>query len=469
MTVRPGWSGPGGAAEVLRVSYPLILGHVSFTLQMFIDRLFLTWYAPEAVAGAITAGFVVWTPMILFIGTGEYVTTFVAQYIGAGRRERVGAVMGQGVYFALLAGALMASLAPLAPAAFARAGHASEVLRHEVAYASALLLGAAPTILLATLSGFFAGRGHTRVVLRVNVLATVLNIGLDWLWIFGRLGFPEGGAAGAAWATVASQAFGSAVLLAVMLSRENRREFGTGAVWRLEGALLRRLLRYGLPAGLAFCLEVFAFALFLLIVGRLGTEPLAATGLAFNLNMIVFTPMLGMGLGIASLVGRYLGEDRPEVAERVTWSAFAVSLVYMTACGLLYAGAPRLLTAPLVHGGDVARLASLEETIVVLLRFVAVYSIFDMANVVFSAALKGAGDTRFPVLSTVAFSWLVMLAPAYVACEHLGGGLYTAWVAASAYVFCQGLAMLTRFRAGHWKSMRVIEPEVAATRSDALD
>ena len=103
------WRGPGGAREVALLAYPLILGHLSFTIQTFVDRLFLTWYSAEAVAGAVTGLFAVWAIIALFTGTGEYLTTFVAQYFGARRPERIGAAMWQGIYFSLGAGALVAT------------------------------------------------------------------------------------------------------------------------------------------------------------------------------------------------------------------------------------------------------------------------------------------------------------------------------------------------------------------------
>src|SRR6185295_17109267 len=91
------WQGPGGGREVLGIAYPLILSQLSFTLQTFADRLFLTWYSAEAVAGAVTGLFATWALIGLFIGTGEFLTTFVAQYLGAGRPERIGPAMWQGI------------------------------------------------------------------------------------------------------------------------------------------------------------------------------------------------------------------------------------------------------------------------------------------------------------------------------------------------------------------------------------
>jgi MATE family multidrug resistance protein len=453
---KAGWSGPGGAGEVLRIGYPLILGQMSFTLQVFIDRLFLTWYSPDAVAGAVTALFAVWTLVGVCIGTGEYATTFVAQYLGARRHHRIGPAVWQGFYFCVLAGALIAGLTPFVEPVFRAAGHAPDVLRYEVQYARVLMLGAFPVVLMPTLSAFFAGRGQTRVILVANVLATIVNAVLDYFWIFGHGGFPRAGVVGAAVATVLSQVFGCLFYLALMARREFRTAFRTFDA-RFEPALFGRLVRYGLPAGLQYSLEIGAFALFMMIVGRIGSAELAASGIAFNLNMIVFMPMLGLGIAVSSLVGRYLGEERPEVAERVTWSAVTMSMAYMTLCGLIYVLLPRLLLAPYAAGSELAAFAAVEETAVVLLRFIALYSIFDMLNVVFAAGIKGAGDTRYPLALTFVLSWIAMLLPAYFWCVRGAGGVFAAWTCASAYVILLGLLMMRRFLGGRWKSMRVIE------------
>jgi multidrug resistance protein, MATE family len=454
------WQGEGGAGEVVRVAYPLVLSHLSLTLQVFVDRLFLTWYSAEAVAGAFTGMLATLAFIGVFTATGEYLTTFVAQYVGAGRPERIGPAVWQGIYFSMGAGLVLWALRPLAGPFFALAGHDPALQRHEVDYAAALLQGGCAAVLMATLSSFFAGRGATRVVLAANVAALLVNCLLDYLWIFGRGGFPEWGVRGAAWATVASQVTGALLFLAVILKREFRVTYHTLRGWRFDPALFARLLRYGLPTGLQYSLEIFAFALFTLILGHVGVAPLAATSLAFNLNMIVFMPMLGLGVGVSSMVGRYLGGDRPALAERTTWSAFWLSLLYMLACGALYLLAPRMLLMPYGAHADPAQFGEVREIAVVLLRFVAVYSIFDMMNVVFASALRGAGDTRVPMAATVVLSWVAMLLPAYVGCVLLGHGVYFAWCTVTAYVLVLGLTMFARFRAGGWRHLRVIEPAV---------
>jgi MATE family multidrug resistance protein len=456
-TLRAWWRAPGGGREVLLIGYPLMLSQLSFQLQAFVDRLFLSWYSPTALAAAATAVFTVWGLLGVFIGTGEYLTAFVAQYLGAGRPRRVGATMWQGIYFSLLAGVLMAALLPLMPRLFAAAGHAPELRAYEVTYAGILLLGAFPAVLMATLSTFFAGRGQTRVVLFANVLATLVNVVLDWWWIFDHGGRRGYGVAGAAWATVVSQAMGAAVYFVLMMRADFRRDYATLSAFRPELALIKRLLRFGLPTGLQYSLEVLAFAGFLMVVGRLGVVPLAATSIAFNLNGLVFMPMLGLGMGVSALVARHLGAEQPGAAERSVYSGLALSGVYMALWGGLYIGVPRLLAAPYGAGADPRAFAAVSEAVVVLLRFVAFYSIFDMVNVIAAAGLKGAGDTRYPLGITVVLAWVVLLPPAYLVCVVFPLGLNAAWGCATAYVLALGVLMWRRFRRGRWKSLRVIE------------
>jgi MATE family multidrug resistance protein len=453
--------------QVLSIAYPLILSQMSFTVQVFVDRLFLTWYSAEAVAGAVTGLLVTWSVVGLCVGTGEYVTTFVAQYYGARRFRRIGAALWQGIYFSVMAGALTAALSPFAGALFAHTGHIALLREYETTSSRLFLLGSGPVILMATLSSFFAGRGRTLPILAVNVGATAVNAVLDYLWIFGHGGFPRAGVAGAALATISSQVFGCVAYLVLILQAEHRREFATLAAWRPEPALLWRLLRYGVPAGLQFSIEIMAFAIFLVVIGRLGTAPLAASSIAFNLNMIVFMPLLGIGLAVSSLVGRYLAAEQPDTAERSAYSAFRIGLVYLGICSALYLLAPRLLVAPYAAGADPGSFAEVGRLAIVLLRFVAFYSLFDMMSVLFAAALKGAGDTTYPLLATLIISWTVMVIPSYLLCAYFGAGVYTAWTTASAYCVCVGVLMFRRFRSGRWKSLRVIEAPVFAVGTAA--
>jgi MATE family multidrug resistance protein len=457
--VRGLWRGDGGARSVLTLALPLVLSMMSVTLQHFIDRMFLTWWSAEAVAGATAGGFAIYILTGLCGGTAEYSAAFVSQYVGAGRPERIGRIVFQASYFALFAGLVGFGLSFGVSSFFDAVGHPEALRVHEVAYSRVMLTGLGPMVLMIALSAYFAGRGRTIEILIVNVMVTALNMVFDWLLIFGRLGFPEMGTTGAAWATVGTQTFGAMLYIALIVRSKERRAHGFHD-YQFRGDLFRRLMRLGVPSGLQPSLEILAFALFMFVLGSLGTGPLAATSLAFNLNALVFLPAIGLGYGVSTLVARHLGENRPGVAERTVKSGLVIAEAYMIVCSLAYVGIPRVLLAPYGWGADPAVFTEVRETAVVLLRFVAFYSIFDMVNVVCAAGLKGAGDTRFPMFATVIISWFFMLFPTWWFCVRGDHGVYVAWAFATLYVVLLGLTMFVRYRLGAWKQLRVIETDL---------
>src|SRR5207244_3459774 len=140
--------------------------------------------------------------------------------------------------------------------------------------------------------------------------------------------------------------------------------------WRWDGALFARLLRFGLPNGLQWMLDGVAFTVFLFLVGRLGDVELAATNIAFAINMLAILPMLGMGQAVAVLVGQRLGQNRPDVAERTTWTGFGMAQFYVGAVAVLYAFAPQVFVY-IFLGNEDPKGPQIAGLIPVLLRFVA--------------------------------------------------------------------------------------------------
>ncbi|HPC47522.1 MAG TPA: ABC transporter permease subunit, partial [Deltaproteobacteria bacterium] len=154
------WHDQGGCREVLVLALPLVLSTSSWAVQHFVDRMFLTWYAPEAIAAAMPAGILNFAVMSFFIGTAGYVSTFVAQYTGAGMNERVGPALWQGLYFSCIGGAVLAALVAPADAIFSWVGHEKAVRENEVYYFRYLCAGAFPAIASSALSGLFTGLGR---------------------------------------------------------------------------------------------------------------------------------------------------------------------------------------------------------------------------------------------------------------------------------------------------------------------
>jgi MATE family multidrug resistance protein len=453
------WSEENGYRVVLKMAVPLILSTGAWAIQQFVDRVFLTWYSPESIAAALPSGITNLTLFSLFIGTASYVNTFVAQYFGANRSERIGLVVWQGIFLALPAIGLCLIVAPWVSDFFKLMGHDARVQEQEIIYFRVLLYGAPAVVITNAVSGVFSGIGKPWTIVLVDGTATLINIVLDYVLIFGKFGFPEMGIAGAGWATVIGMSVGAVMFLFLLLRPGIRIPYKIGKGFRFDEKLFRRLLFYGIPNGMQIFLEVSAFTLFIMIIGKVGVDELAATNVAFNINSLAFVPMLGMMTAISTLVGQRLGGDRPDAAERITWSAFHLCFGFFCVLSIGYFFWPGLFLLPYRLGQDPAQAQSMQVLLPPLLRFVAIYSLFDAMNMTFSAALKGAGDTRFVARTTIQLSWTLMVVPSIVGWYLFNCGLYWLWIFVTLYVTALGLTFFWRFRRGWWRDLRVIEEE----------
>jgi MATE family multidrug resistance protein len=449
----------GSWRELVQVAWPLVVSSGSLSLMYVVDRMFLSWYSQDALAGSGPAGLLHWTIISLALGTAVYVNAFVAQYDGAGRPDRLAASLWQGVWFSLVAGALVIPLGPLAKGMFALIGHETGVQRQEVAYFVPLCYGTVPILLSATLACYFSGRGKTRAIMWVNLASAAIDGALNYVLIFGWGPVPALGAAGAAISTVVGSV-ASVAMYAVLMFRDANAA-SLAAHWRPDRELLGRLLRFGMPSGTHLLVDGLCFTLFIQIVGLVGSRELAATNLAFTLNTLVFVPILGLNTAIMTLTGQRIGEGRPELAVRTTWLAFAVAEAFTLGCAAVYLLAPSLILLPYRYRTDPVEFVVLSDQVIVLLRFVAVYSVFDAASIVFGAAIRGAGDTRFTLWFAAVTGVVLMVLPTWVAYRYFDGGLLSAWSAATVLIIVLGIGFYLRFQGGKWKSMRIIEGPVA--------
>jgi len=452
------WYQLNGYRHVLAVGLPLVVSFGTTSLIHFTDRVFLANYSIDAIAAALPAGIASFLSLCFFMGVVSYVNVFVAQYVGAGAPERVGASLWQGIYFSLASGLFLAALYLVAEPLFRFAGHDPEVMRLEVIYFRILTLGAGTVVLATTLSCFYSGRGLTRPVMLINLVGAGLNIPLDYLLINGVGPFPEMGIAGAAVATVISQVVLVALFGLAVFRKRNEHAFAVRSAWAWDSVLMRRMLRYGLPGGIQFFLDILVFTFFVFMVGRLGRAELAATNIVIAINTLSFMPMVGLSVAVSTLVGQAIGAGKPSGGVRATTSTLHIALAYMGLVALAFVFLPReLLSFFYTEGSSAAAQSRMVELGVELLRFVAVYSMFDAMVLVYVGSLKGAGDIYFVMWSMALICLGLVIAPLLVGVEVLGMGLYFIWGCVTLYVVVLGLVLRWRYSRGLWKKMRVIE------------
>ena len=451
---------PGGYRETLKVAWPLIMSMGSFTLMQFTDRLFLAWYSAVSIQAALPAGILSFTLVSGFMALAGYANTFVAQYHGAGDGPGCSRATAQGILLALLSWPVMLALIPLGLWLLQISGHAPAVLAEERAYFAILMLGGVTAPLGAAVGGFFSGRGDTFTTMITNVIGNALNIVLDYAMIFGRWGCPEMGIRGAAWATVISGFVSPALLLLLYFSRRYDRPFRTRGAFRWDPPLMRRMLRFGLPAALHLLLDVGAFTLFVLLTGRLGATALAASNIALSINNIAFMPLLGMGMAATILVGQYQGARQPEVAERAGLTAMKLAWGYMGVIAISFVLFARMYFS--LFTGSAPGMVAMDDVLDKgrwLLVMMSVWGMLDAISLVLGGALKGAGDTRFVLLCSALMTWLLWIPGEAILLLWLDAGLLSAWIWMTVFIFLLSAGFWFRFRRGRWKSIEMIRHE----------
>lgn len=442
---------------ILSIAWPLIVANSFWNLQMTIDRLFLAEFSTEAMGAAVAVMGVFWTPMALLQQTAAYVTTFVAQYLGAGRKDMIGPAVWQSLWVSIAGGLLFLLLIPAASAIFSGMGHAASMQRLESDYFIAMCFSALPTAVVAAASGYFTGLGRTQVIMQINGVGLVANAVLDYFMILGKGGFPKMGIAGAGYATAIGTAVAAVYGVWLVFSDRERREYHLHSGWKWNADLLRRFIRFGVPSGMQWALEGLAFSIFLIFIGRMtdGSAALSASSIVVTVMMLSILPALGMAQATAVLVGQYLGEKRPNDAESAVWAGWQVTIMYILVAGLTFVLFPGFYLSWFANKSDPEMWAKVTVIAPYLLMFVATFTTSDSVNLIFSFSLKGAGDTKFVTIVALILPWPLMVLPTYLLKDQ-PGAVYWAWAAGTVFSITQATVFWRRFVGGKWKQMSVI-------------
>lgn len=430
-------------------------GFVSVTL--FTDRTLLYWQSEGAASAAMGAGTVYWSLICLPMGLLGYVSTFVSQYRGAQQFSRIGVVYRHALALAWAIVPLLVLAIIGAWQVFAWADHSPTLIQQEATYLRVLLVGGIGVLFYSVQSGLLTGHGRTATVLAIDGVATVVNLILDGVLIFGWGPIPALGILGAGLATTLS--FWLKIPLASWVIARDQKlvcSYGVGAPAAWEADMFRRLMTYGTPAGLQLLAEAGCFSLIMLQVGRMGEQAMAATTLALGVNVLVFVPMIGLGIGVGVLVGQHLTEGRTDLARRTVTCALGVTSLYTGLFALCLGLMPNAMIAIYAWGTPAERFETMRPLLLPLLKLIAFYCVVDGLQVVFVGAIKGAGDTWFVLLATIFVSASAVLIGSL--CQYsLGASLMLWWYVIAGWVAAMGSVFAIRYFSGSWETKRVIE------------
>lgn len=437
---------------LLSLAWPIIVSRAAQTVVGLADALMVAHLGESAMAATTAGSLNAVAAFILPMGVVFIVSSFASQLAGRGDLVSARRYGWYGLGVAALAQLLALAGLPLLPRVLGALDYAPEVERLMTGYLAIRLLSTGFAVGVEALGNYFGGLGDTKAAMRANTAAMALNVLLNWLLIDGRLGLPALGVRGAACASVLATLGAFLVLLAQFL-----REGLSVARTPLRGSEFLRVLRFGLPSGLNWSFEFYAFIAFVnVVVAGLGTSALAAMMAVIQINSVSFMPAFGLASAGSILVGQAIGADRKDAVPALVRLTFLTAAGWMCLAGLAYLLMPRLLLAPFVSpdtDGSFLRVG------VTMLMMSALWQAFDAGGITFTESLRAAGDTSFPMWVRCGLAWGFFLPGAWLGVRRLGGDETTAMAFLLAYLFLLALVLFLRFRSGAWRRIELV-PDV---------
>jgi multidrug resistance protein, MATE family len=452
-------------AELLLLALPTVAQMASYTVMQFADRLMLSWMPVQgdlAAAAAGTAGITFFCFLGFGFGLLFVVNTMVSQNFGRGELAATGSSMWQGIWFGLAWGLVPIAMVPFAPWLFGLMGHEAAMVPLEADYFRVVTYGGPLKLATLAMAQFLLGLHRQNIVFVGTFVGMFANVFFNWLLIFGNWGFPALGVAGAAWGTNAAVLCELVVMTMYMARPRFVCEFGTNQ-WRLHLDQMRTLLKIGLPAGFQLICDITAWMIFMnVIVGAFGTTALAANSFAFTYMHLCFMPAFGVGGAVTALVGKYIGMKRHDVSMQRAHLGFFVCAVYMVAAGIGLGVFGRQLMDVFTDDPAVIEIGAR------ILIFVAMYQIFDAMFLVYSSALRGAGDTLVPAVVQAVLVWSIVVGGGFGLIRWFPQfGVSGPWTVATVFGGILGLFLLTRFSRGRWKSIQLDLPTASNVAADS--
>ncbi len=421
--------------ELVRLAWPICISMLSYSAMTVADTAFVGTLGPAALAGVGLAGTLGFACIVFGIGLLRGVKIVVSQAVGAGKHDHVDPLAAAGLLIALGMGLLVLFAGQLVVALVPSLAASPLAGEYGADYLQVRLLATPLLYIFCTTRETSYGVGDSRSPMIASVVANLVNIALDYVFII-KVGT---GPSGAAWATLIATAFEAGIVL-----------------WLRDGAGLRSLplarkwlgsvLNVGFSTGVQFAVEVGAFTLLTVLIAAMSETEMAAHQVALCVMHFAFLPMLAISEAASVMAGQAVGADRDELIPKLAGYAMALAGLYALTCTLIL-----LLRAHQIAGffGDDL---GVRKTATNLLYMAALFQLGDAFNIVARGMLRGTGDVRFAAIVGVLISWLALPPLTWFFGHHLGMGAIGGWFAITAEIFSAATILWWRLGRGGWRA-----------------
>ena len=434
----------GESKLLLALGIPMVATQLFIMGMGFVDTVMAGRYSAVDLAGVAMGGNVLWPVFMFMAGLNMALTPIIAQLRGAGQVMATGEKVRQALWIALINSMVMIALLFNAEPLYQFAGIDPEVTRVAMGYLRACAFGIPPLLLYVTLRYTAEGLGHTKPPMVIAGCALLLNIPVNYMFIYGKFGMPELGGVGCGVATAVVNWF-EFLMMMFVIRFPFMRESGLLQKFTLPNwVVIREVLKIGLPIGLSSFIGMMIYSFISFLIAGIGVAEIAAHSIAFNLNWLTYVIPMSLGSAVSIRVGFALGALDAESARRVISTTLIVTLGYALVITTFLVLFRYFLVSLYTTDADVLAIAA------ALMLFIAFYQIFDDLQATIIGALRGFKDTLVPMIITLVSYWFISLPVGY----GLGTGLlwseplgvYGYWIALTGGLFLTAISVAIRLR-----------------------
>lgn len=429
------------ARATMALAFPIIIGQVSQMLMGVTDSVMIGRLGTVPLAASAFAGGVFSVFFVIGIGLLLPVAVFASREHGSGN-DAAGAVwLKHGVLLSVLASVLGIALMLGLSLWFGNMGQPPEVVATVEPFYTLITVSLLPALMFQAFRQFSEALGRPWVPMAIMLCGVGLNVVLNWILIYGHLGAPALGLAGAGWATLVSR-IAPLIAIVVWLRRDKGFEHAWPRAWLsgFSAVRFREMLRIGVPAAVMLMFEVGAFMTAALMMGWLGATALAAHQIALSCAAFMFMFPLGLSMAVGMRVGKAVGEGRSGAALRsIAFGALVMSCAIMSVSAVGFSVGGRVLAGGFVNDPETITLAAR------LLVVAAIFQLFDGAQVIGSGALRGLADVRVPAMISFIAYWLLAIPGGYLLGLHTSLGALGIWSGLAAGLAIAALLLSRRF------------------------
>jgi multidrug resistance protein, MATE family len=443
----------GSFRELWKIALPLMLSSLSVMSMIFVDRLLLARFSTAALNAAANAATFGWSFIYGWMVLTSISEVFVAQYNGAGQKEKIGQPVWQMIWLSLFSLFFFIPLAYWGPE---RWYGGSEKWQLEKEYFHWMILFGSCYSIYGALSGFFIGQGRTALVTWMAIVSNIINVVVDILLIFGVEGWWEPmGVKGAAIATSASSFFQMLVLGLVFLNRTNRNSCGTGK-FVLNWEMMRHCIRVGLPNALFATVEILGWAAFYHMMTLVSERHITIAAIAQSTAILLYFFAEGVSKAASAVAGNLIGAGRPQLISKMVQSGVWLHLSFFALTVLLCLFYSDFIIVQFFPSTTIESLASMESSLKISIFMMTAYLFFEGLRLLFAGVLTAAGDTFFLLTAGSLSVWLLLVLPVYLFVVVAHMSIEVGMLICVVYSFSACLIYLVRLMQGQWKESSIL-------------